>query len=227
MKIWAILGAGAAVLLAAGAHAMETKTVSVDKLFPFLGNYYALPASERTEFHLAYRLIVQGAKIDQIRLAMQNGAGTVLIAPDQTNHLAPLPTPEALKSHAALTCTRPDGAKLQIQFDMVPNQVPAQSMNAKDLALAVAQASAGAKKAAGLLAMAVPVFDRIEFEGVTAGEVAMADGTAKKLPFTAATVDGNGGRHPAQVHFVPGDWPGAVSVHLDAIPSAVLIAPKS
>jgi hypothetical protein len=75
--------------------------------------------------------------------------------------------------------------------------------------------------------MAVPVLDRVKFKGVTAGEVTMADGTARKLPFAAASVDKNGGRHQAEIDFAPGDWPGAVSVHFDAIPSEMLIDSKS
>jgi len=225
MKFSAILAA-ATVFIAAGAQATETKTVTVGKLFPYLGSYYGLAPADRSQFHLAYRLQVDGAKADQIRLVMQDGSNAVPIGLDPTGHLSPLPTVAQLKANAPLIVTRPDDAKIRISLDAAPNLPMAQTMDARILALAVSQALAGSKTLAGLFAMAMPTLDRVDFQGVTSGEVTLANGTVKALPFTAATIDKDGHRQPAQVSFVPGAWPGAVSVRLDTTPSNALIDAK-
>ncbi|ESQ84577.1 hypothetical protein AEAC466_09500 [Asticcacaulis sp. AC466] len=212
--------------ISVSAAPVETKTIPAEDLFPFLRNYYALPAAERTEFHLGYALRVQGARPDQIDLSLQDGANRSRIAADAQGYLSPLPTDAQLKAKAKLSVTRPAEAKCGISMEVLPNPSPSQSMDAKSLALAVSQARAGSKKLAGVLAMAMPTLDRVDILGVTSGEVKLANGTTRPLPFTPASTDKKGGRHPAHLTFVPADMPGAVTLTFKGVPTRLLIGSK-
>lgn len=223
----ALLGAAlTATTLTATAAFAETKTVPADKLFPFLGSYYNLAPSDRSQFHLSYRLQVQGAKPEQVRLTLQDGGSAISLDTSSQSGLSPLPTAAQLKT-ATVTYVRPDGAKFGVALTIVPNAAPAQIVDAKVLTLAVSQAHAGSKKLAGLLALAVPNLDRVVFYGVTSGEVGLANGATKPLPFEAAFTDKDGHPHPAQVVFVPADWPGATNLRFNTVPVRAMIDAKS
>lgn len=199
----------------------ETKSVPAEKLFPFLSNYYSLPPAERSHFRLAYTLMVQGGKVEQVSLTLQDGAK---IIPNAQGYLAPLPTAAQLKSK--LTYSRPAGVKFGVALDLLPTQMPAQTMDAKALAVSVTQALKGSKKVAGLMAMALPTFDRIEIRGVNSGQVKLADGSTKMLGLIGAVKDKKGVYHPAHITYVPAEWPTAISLSFDATPSKLLIDAK-
>jgi hypothetical protein len=219
----ALLVTAAAFLASATVSFAETesKSVPAEKLFPFLSNYYSLPPAERSHFRLAYTLMVQGGKADQVSLILQDGTK---ITPNVQGYLAPLPTAAQLKSK--LTYSRPAGVKFGISLDLLPTQAPAQTMDAKALALSVTQALKGSKKVAGLMAMALPIFDRIEIRGVSSGQVKLADGSTKTLGLIGATKDKKGVYHPSHITYVPAEWPTAVSLSFDATPSKLLIDAK-
>ncbi|MFT4075307.1 MAG: hypothetical protein QM647_07210 [Asticcacaulis sp.] len=204
--------------------ATESKTIPAEKFFPFLSNYYNLPPTERSQFRLSYRLIIQGAQPDQISLKLTDGTQ---IVPDGRNTLSPLPTSAQLKNRAQLTFTRPTGAKFGVSLDVIPSQLPAPTLDAHNLALAVNQASAGAKKAAGLLAMAVPTLDRVGIYGVSSGQVRLANGDIRTLPLTPAAKEKNGAYSPAYIAFVPSEWPTAVTLTFPDMPSRLLIMDRN
>lgn len=196
----------------------ESKSVPAEKLFPFLSNYYSLPVAERSHFRMAYTLMVQGGKAEQVSLVLQDGTK---IMPNIQGYLAPLPTAAQLKGK--MTYSRPAGTKFGMTLDLLPTQPPAQIMDARALAVSVTQALQGSKKVAGLMAMALPTFDRIEIRGVNSGEVRLADGSTRTLILTGATKDKKGMYHPAHITYVPSEWPTAVSLSFDTTPSRLLI----
>jgi hypothetical protein len=217
-----LVTAAAFLALAPAAFAeTESKSVPAEKLFPFLSNYYSLPPAERSHFRLAYMLMVQGGKADQVSLILQDG---VKIMPNAQGYLAPQPTPSQIKGK--LTYSRPAGVKFGVALDLLPTQPPAQTMDAKALALSVTQALKGSKKVAGLMAMALPTFDRIEIRGVSSGQVKLADGSTRTLGLIAAMKDKKGVYHPAHISYAPAEWPTAVSLSFDSTPSKVLIGAK-
>lgn len=200
----------------------ETKTVPADKVFPFITNYYALAPADRAHFHLVYSLISQGAKLNDISLSL-NGA-PINIGPNGV--LSPLPTDAQLKAKATVTFSRPAGSKFGVSLGVFPNAQPQPVMDVRPLNQAIEEARKGARSMAGLLALAVPTLDRLMVYGVTSGQVKLADGQVKSLPFTAATTDKNGGKHPAHLTYVPADWPAAQSLVFDAAPSLLSIESK-
>ncbi len=213
----------AALTFAGGALAgNETKTVAADKVFPFITNYYALAPADRAHFHLVYSLLVQGAKASDISLSL-NGAPITI---GQNGVLSPLPTDAQLKAKAQITYTRPAGSKFGVSLGVFPNAQPQPSMDVRPLNQAIEEARKGAKSMAGLLALAVPTLDRLMVYGVTSGQVKLADGQVKSLPFTAATTDKNGGKHPAHLTYVPADFPTAQSLSFNATPTLLSIESK-
>ena len=213
----------AAMIFAGGAlAATETKTVAADKVFPFITNYYALPPAERAHFHLVYSLIVQDTKLSEISLSL-NGAPINI---GSNGVLSPLPTDAQLKAVATVTYSRPAGSKFGISLGVFPNAQPQQTMDVRPLNQAIKEARKGAKSMAGLLALAVPTLDRLMIYGAASGQVKLADGQVKPLPFTAATTDKNGGKHPAHLTYIPADFPTAQSLIFNAAPALMSIESK-
>ena len=213
----------AALTFAGGALAgNETKTVPADKVFPFITNYYALAPADRAHFHLVYSLIGQGAKLSDISLSL-NGA-PINIGPNGV--LSPLPTDSQLKAKATVTYSRPAGSKFGISLGIFPNAQPQQTMDVRPLNQAIDEARKGAKSMAGLLALAVPTLDRLMIYGVTSGQVKLADGQVKPLPFTAETTDKNGGKHPAHLTYVPAGFPTAQNLIFNATPTLLSVESK-
>lgn len=194
----------------------ETKDIPCTDMFPFLLNYLNLPAAERSHFRLGYKLFVSGAKMSEVRLVLKyNGETPLGVAPDGT--LSPLPSTAALKSKAPVTFTRPDGSKMGLTLLITSSLPPANTYASADLKKSVEQARAGAKKAAGLMSMAVPNLDRVVFVGASGGQAIAADGAATALP---KTKDG-------QPVFQPSAHPAAVRVTLDKSATLLRIDAKS
>ncbi|MFP1132514.1 hypothetical protein [Asticcacaulis sp. W401b] len=207
--------AAALAFMGASAARAETKDVPCTDIFPFLLNYLNLPAAERTHFRLAYKLAVTGAKLSDIRLVLKHNGETPLnVAADNT--LTPLPPVAALKAKAPVTVTRPDGSKMGLTLLIAAALPPAAAYAAPDLKKAVDQSRAGAKKAAGVMSLAVPNLDRIVFVGAAGGQAIGADGKGAALP---KTKDG----HPV---FQPAAQAKAARVTLDKAPTLLRIEAK-
>ncbi|ESQ80576.1 hypothetical protein [Asticcacaulis sp. YBE204] len=198
----------------------KEKDMPCDKLFMFLRNYLELPAADRTHFKLAYRLSVTGAALSDVKLLLKHNGQTqsLAIAPDG---LVTPPSLAALKAHAPIEFSMPKGTKLSLTFSIAGSLPNATNYAAADLKKSVDQARAGAKKAAGIAAMAVPNFDRIIFSHTGSGQVVLADGKTQALPMMPKNKS-----WPAAPYFAPVMWPTAVRVTLDKAPSQLSIGDK-
>jgi hypothetical protein len=76
----------------------------------------------------------------------------------------------------------PSTAKIGVSLSIEPTLRPAAELPAAELAAAVAQAGRGAKKAAGLMRVAVPKMEGVRLVGAQGAEAVMADGRAVPLP---------------------------------------------
>ena len=226
------LAAGTILALACGlplrAQAgTATETLPAGKVFAYLSNYYSLPPAERAHFRMAYVLFARSGKIDQISLTLTIGAASLPIRADSAGTLSPLPTAQQLKGDVILT--RPDNMPANaygVGLTFTPSAVLQQTMEAGSLNLSIVETLKGAKKAAGLLSVAVPNFDRIAAFGVNSGQVRLASGEVKSLPVVAAFTDKDGQAHKARVMYVPADWPTAQSVNFNTVPTRLIIMPK-
>lgn len=174
--------AGLAAAAASPALAAEKKTVEAGKVFPYLENYWKLPAADRSRFTVAYYLQRDGRAASGLKGAIIVGATRTPLTVGPMGRVSPLPTLAQMKAKARIELDVPPGTRFSMNFTIEPIARPAAEMSAPDLALAVTQAAKGAKKVAGLMGMAMPSITRVIFKGVSAGQAVHADGHVSALP---------------------------------------------
>jgi len=100
-----------------------------------------------------------------------------------------------------------EGTKLGCTIGIETIAPPAAEMDAREVAAALAQAAVGVKKAAGIMAMAMPKLSQVSFPGVASGEVVMADGKHAPLPLLKGVPS-----------FKPTDFPAAKTLRFPKTP---------
>ena len=176
--------ASALALAATPVFAAEKKSVEVGKVFPYLENYWKLPAGERSRFTVAYYLQRDGRAASGVKAVVIVGATRTLLSVGPTGRIAPLPTLAQIRAGAKIEFDVAPGTRFSMNFVIEPMARPAAELVAPDLALAVVQAAKGAKKVAGLLGLGMPTITRVIFKGVTSGQVIHADGRTAALPIS-------------------------------------------
>lgn len=159
----------------------DAKTVSIDKAFPYLSAYLAMPVADRSQFYLAFR-----AYRDKHPVA---GVAAAIVAANGAR------TPIAFDRAGIVTTRLPDLAVLKsgalIEFDSAPFELgpelrcatpPATHVDVHDLTLALAQVNAAVVKFAGALSFVIPKFTTAYFPDAGAAQALMADGRTAALP---------------------------------------------
>ena len=204
----AALAAMAGALVATGAAA-QTKPAGVElkKIFPYLREYYGIPAAERSRFTMAYYLTPASG------VTVKVGDQDLPIGAD--GRFMRLPTLQQLQAGQRATLGGAKGTKFNISMELEPTLRPAARLSAPELAASIDEANRGIKKAApAALRMVVPKMASVKFLGAGSGEVLMAGGRRGPLP----VVQG-------QPLFEPGRWAGAETVVLARTPSRMEIGP--
>lgn len=215
---------GAATFLAAAAVASAPalaqapsaeRSVEISKVFAHYDKYLKLPAAERSLWDLSYRLTLDdnaptGAKVWYVR-----GGARTPIAVAADGRLSPTPTLADYQNKTMIAVAAPGSSKYGVRLEVVPKAPPAARVDAQTLAASAVQATRGAKKAAGLIGLAVPKFERVYFAGAT-GAVVETPAGAKPLPVEGAN------KTP---YFDPKAWPGATVVAFEKAPTRMLLAP--
>lgn len=164
------------------AFAAAGKSVEIGKAFPYLENYWKLPAAERSRFVLAYYLSREGQPAaglageivqDATRTPFQVGTG---------GRVTTLPTLAQIRAGAKLEFDVPASTTFRMIMAMEPKVRPAAEMDAAELAASVAQAAKGARKVAGLMGLAMPPINAVLVKGVASGTAVHADGRTAALP---------------------------------------------
>lgn len=205
-----LLAALIALGAAAPALAEDGKTVELKRVFPFLQAYLKIPPADRSRFTLSYYLRQDGKPFAGQVWIIDDGQRTpVPIAPD--GRIERLPTLAQLDG-GRIHFDAPEKSKMGVSLEVQPLAPPAVEMSARELAAAVAQAAAGARKVAGVMSFAVPKLDQVSFPGAPSGEVIFADGRRAPLPMLKG----------APV-FEPAKTPGAATLRFPKAPMRVLI----
>ena len=202
---------GALLCAAAAPAAAEPVTVGLGQLFPFLENYLKLPAAERSRFVLAYYLTLDG-KPGGVKASLVEGARRTPLPVGADGGLQRLPTLAHFHAKAKAELDAPKGRKGGLIMTVEPTLSPAAEMKAAELAAALAQAAAGAKKAAGVLGLAMPKLEQVRFVGAQGGEAVLTDGRRVAL----ALVKGD----PV---YRPGALKAAASLHFAKVPRRIEI----
>ena len=182
------LAAALALAVAPAASAQSTpapgrKTVEVGKVFPYFDRYLRLPAAERDRFSMAYYWSRDGKPLTGPVAVLVDGPNRVPITAGPNGRVERLPTLAQIAAKRPLTFEGlPAATKLNLSLSIEPTLRPAAELPAPELAAAVAQASRGAKKAAGMMRLAMPKLDAVRLVGAQGAEVVTADGRALPLP---------------------------------------------
>ena len=167
--------------LAAFPAVASDKLVDPKKVFRYLDEYLKLPAVERSRFRINYYLrvgskpltapvwLVEGAKRTPVPLRVGDG------------RVERLPTAAQL-ANAKVQIGVDEGTKLGLSIGIETSAPLSAEMDAREVAAALAQAAVGVKKAAGIMAMAMPKLTEVAFPGVASGEVITTDGKHISLP---------------------------------------------
>jgi hypothetical protein len=195
-----------AVILAAASPALAAeKTVEIGKAFPFLEGYLKLPPAERSHFTMAYYLHMGSLPLTApVWIAVGDKRAPLALGP--TGKVTHLPSLAQLGNGKLVIGIDP-ASKINATIGVEPLTPPAADLGARELAAAVAQAAVGEKKAAGIMAMAMPKLSNVGFVGVPSGEVEFADGRRAPLP----TVKG-------LLTYDPAAQPNAKRIHLPKVP---------
>lgn len=194
------------------AFAAEKKSVEAGKVFPYLENYWKLPAGERNHFQVAYYLQRDGKPATGVKAALVLGAVRTPLNVAANGRVSPLPTLAQIKAGAKVEFEVPAQTKFSMSLLIEPLARPAAEMSAPELALAVTQSAKGAKKVAGLMGLAMPTITQAVFKGVASGQAVHADGHVTALPVVKGS--------PV---FEPGKLATARTLKFPKIPAQVLL----
>lgn len=205
---------------AAGAQALETKQVPVDKAFPFLKDYYALKNHDR--FRLDF-ILAGAAPPPSFRMVLKRKGGDapIMVAPDR--RFLPLPEAQDFTAKTPLEVTAPKDLRIALTVKISSTLAPAKTMDARALAAGVDQVRTGVRSMAGMMAMLVPDYKSVCFDGARSGAVTLPGGKSAALKLSKKAGDAAAGS-PC---FTPSDYPSAVEVTLDRVPSGVYIVPRT
>ncbi len=196
-----------ATLLACASPALAAnKRLEVKKAFQFLGNYLKLPPAERSRFTLSYTFKTSGQPLT-VPVWMEVDGKRTPFPLTATGRAQRLPTAAEL-DHGTLEFGLDESAKIGLNLGIEPVMAPAADLDAHELAETIAQAAVGSRKAAGILALALPKLDDVAFVGAGAGEIEFADGHRAALPIVKG-----------QPTYTPSAQPNAKMVHLAKVPT--------
>ena len=212
----ALVASAAALAIAGPALAAGQKSVEAGKVFPFLENYLKLPAPERNRFTLAYYMTRDGKPAANQKGWIGAGATRTPVSTGPDGRVLCLPTLAQLQAKAPLVLDAPESAKFGMNMVVEAAMRPGLELDAAELAMAIAQAAQGAKKAAGLLGVMVPKFEVAAFKGVSSGSAVMADGKVVALPVLKGTPVYN-----------PAKLKGARALKFAKAPSQIILAPAA
>ncbi len=198
-------------------NGVTTQTASANDLFQGLQKFLNMPAADRSQVNIFYRLRIKRCDASQVSLSMNAGGQTIPLNIAADGRVSPLPTRDQLNAGANVTISGPEGCSVNPKIAVYSPQPAGRSYDAAGLATGVRQGNAAMGKIAGVLAMGLPKLDRVYFVGGGSGTVTIG-GQSKALPRTAGV-----GEYPAGTpYFVPSDMAGATTISLTATPSIVL-----
>jgi hypothetical protein len=197
--------AGAFALACAAPAAAADKLVDPKKVFSYLDAYLKLPPAERSRFKINYYLHI-GPQPLTAPVWLVEGARRTPVPLRADGRVDRLPTLAQLDS-AKLQFGVEEGTKLGCTVGIETMAPPAAEMDAREVAASLVQAAAGVRKAAGIMAMAMPKLSQVSFPGVPSGEVVMADGKRAPLPLLKGVPS-----------FNPAQFPGAKTLRFPKAP---------
>jgi hypothetical protein len=172
-----------AALLAVAAASTATaanKQVDAGKVFNMLESYLKLPAAERSHFTMAYYMHIGPQPLTAPVWLLADGK-RIPLPLRADGKVERLPTLAEL-DHGKLEVGIDESSKINVTIGVEPLMPPTADLDAHELSAAIAQAATGAKKAAGIMALAMPKLEAVAFVGSGSGEIEFADRHRAPLP---------------------------------------------
>lgn len=200
------------------ANGVSTQTAAAADAFPGLKAFLAMPAAQRSQVNIYYVLRIKHCNPALVHVALKANGRTTPLTVAGDGRITPLPTAAQLANGATVTTTGPATCTVGMKIKVFSPQGLKQDYDAVGLATGVRQGNAAMARIAGILAFGLPKLDRVTFAGVSDGTVTFTNGQTKALPETSANGD-----YPAGTpYFVPTQMSGAVKIHLNGVPHAVM-----
>ena len=182
-----ILGLALAAVPVTGALAAEKPAIKLDKVFPYLEQYLAIPAAERNRFSMTYIFLMNGKPAAGLKAVVLEADGRrVPITFGPTGRASPLPTLNQLRTAKFIVDVAPD-SKMGVNMEMLPSMAAAKEISAKEAELSITQVNAGIGKAAGALRFVAPKMSGMSFVGAGQGVARLANGQETPLPLEKGT----------------------------------------
>ena len=194
-----------ALMLAVAAPAAAEKVVPATKLLPFFEAYLKLPPAERNHFTMAYYFHI-GTQPLTAPVWLVEGDRRTPVPIGPSGRVERLPTLAQL-ANGKFAVGLDTAVKFNVTLSLEPVVAPATELDARELAAAIAQASASERKAAGIMALAMPKMTSVAFVGAGSGEVEFADGRRAPLPLVKGVPT-----------YTPADQPNARRIRLPRVP---------
>jgi len=205
-------------------NGITTSSAPAGDAFPGLMAFLAMPPAERSQVNIYYILRIKHCDASQVHVTLKSGGQSIPLNIAGDGRVTPLPSYAQMNSGATITTSFPQACTIGPKIKVFSPQGLKQDYDAVGLATGIKQGNAAMGRIAGILAFGLPKLDRVNFVGGAGGTVTFANGQTKPLPKTASN-----GEYPAGTpYFVPSQMGGAVKIHLNAVPRAVMFdnAPK-
>ncbi len=202
------LALAAAAVAVPGMAVAESRTGRLRDGFPYLREYYAIPAAERSAFVTAYYVELDGRPATGVSATIIRGERRTPVTLGPLGRITQLPSAQELASDARLEVTWPTGRRLSVNMRLEPSVRPSTHHPAFELINAVEQASRGVRRVLGIMGMAAPRLTRVAAIGASSGEVQMPpSGDFHVLPIRDGAPS-----------FAPAMFPGAQAVNFRRTP---------
>lgn len=188
-------------------------SVDAARLFPYLGRFLNVPASDRASFTLAYYLRQNGVLATNVDGRLYDRLGQVAIRAGADGRLTPLPSRDQLSRRPRITFALPERTRLTTEMELEPTARAATEMDAVQLAGSVRQAGAVLRRFTGVLSFMVPRIRRVIFTGPVSGIAVARDGHEVRL---ASVRDG--------LVFDPSLLPTAATLRFASTPTKVVLS---
>jgi len=152
------------------------------KAFPHIEVFLKLARTSQSDFTVAYYVRRDSQPAGDANAVLYDGGQMIPlpIAPD--GRVGRLPTLDEIRSHAMVSFTTADNARLNVRIGLAPITPPAPIMGAAPLERAIRQANAAIHHLAGPFGVVVPKLKSALFDGAEGGVAILADGTTTPLP---------------------------------------------
>jgi hypothetical protein len=174
--------AGGAAAPASEAVDLTDRQVEAGKVFPYIEHFLKMPASNHTDFTVAYYFRRDGKPAGDAGAVLIDGTTRIPLPVNADGRFLTLPTLAQVQNHDLVSFSASGATKMKIRIGLAPIALPALNMDAASMARSIWQANTAIHHLVGPFSVAVPRLRSALFDGAEGGAAVMADGGVVPLP---------------------------------------------